>query len=53
MRVKERHFGGKRGRHSSAGFSENVEVAETSQQRLDVSSFCERGRAKPPSKKTR
>ena len=52
MRVNQRYFGGKRGRHSSSGFRENVVVAETSYQRLDVLSFCDRGGAKRPLKKT-
>ena len=37
---------GKRGsrRHSTTSFSENVEVAETSYQMLEVLSFCDRER---------
>ena len=37
---------GKRGsrRHSTASFSENVEVAKTSYQMLEVLSFCDRER---------
>ena len=37
---------GKRGsrRHSTRSFSENVEVAETSYQMLEVLSFCDRKR---------
>ena len=31
-------------RHSTKGFSKNVEVALTSHQMLEVLSFCDRGR---------
>ena len=43
-------FAGKRGssRHSTTSFSENVAVAETSYQILEVLAFCNRERAKPP-----
>ena len=36
-------------RHSVMSFSENVVVAETSYQMLEIISFCKRERAKPPS----
>ena len=36
-------------RHSTTSFSENVVVAETSYQMLDVLAFCNRERAQPPS----
>ena len=39
-------------RHSTKSFSENVVVAGTSYQILEVKSFCDRGRAKPPIKIT-
>ena len=44
---------GKRGsrRHSTTSFSENVEKAETSYQKLKVLSFCNRESAYPPSLK--
>ena len=44
---------GKRGsrRHSTTSFSENVEVAETSYQMLEVLSFCHQERVQPPSLK--
>ena len=44
---------GKRGsrRHSTTRFSENVEVAETSYQMLEVLSFCDQERVQPPSLK--
>ena len=44
---------GKRGsrRHCTTSFSENVEVAETSYQMLDVLSFCDQERVEPPSLK--
>ena len=45
--MSQRHFGGKLGsrRHSTPSFSENVVVAETSYQMLEVLSFCDRERA--------
>ena len=48
-RVNQRHsviLAGKRGsrRHSTTSFSENVEVAGTSYQMLNVLSFCDRER---------
>ena len=45
--MNQRHFGGKRDsrRHSATSFSDNDVVAGTS---LEVSSFCDRERAKPP-----
>ena len=49
-RAWERHFGGKtwlRGRHSTTSFSENVVVAETSFQMLEVLAFCDRERSWP------
>ena len=51
--MNQRHFGGKSGsrRHSTTSFSENVEVAETSYQMLEVLSFCDRERVQPPSLK--
>ena len=44
---------GKRGSrcHSATSFSENVEVAETRYQRLEVLSFCHQERVQPPSLK--
>ena len=47
---------GKRGKHgsrrqSTMSFSENVEVAETSYQMLEVLSFCDRETVQPPSLK--
>ena len=43
MRVKQRDLGGKRGtlRHSTTSFGENVVVAETSYQMLEVLAFCD------------
>ena len=38
-------------RHSTTSFSENVEVAETSYQMLEVLSFCHQERVQPPSLK--
>ena len=38
-------------RQSTTSFSENVEVAETRYQRLEVLSFCHQERVQPPSLK--
>ena len=53
-RANQRHFGGKRDsrRHSTRSFSENVVVAGTSYQVLEVLSFCgDRERVEPPLRK--
>ena len=47
-RVRHLHFRGNNGhrrRHSTTGVSENVAVAETSYQLLEVLSFCDQERA--------
>ena len=51
--MSQHHFGRKCGsrRHSTTSFSENVEVAETSYQMLEVLSFCHQERVQPPSLK--
>ena len=46
--MNQRHFGENSRCHSTTGFRENVLVAESSYQVLEVLSFCERKRAWPP-----
>ena len=46
--MNQRHFGENSRGHSTTGFRENVLVAESSYQVLEVLSFCERKRAWPP-----